>query len=145
MHIFGFYTSSRAYFTQYLESPQTQKAWQCGTKELAAYVWKNYTRFDSFSITRAYGQPYIFLLFYKPYPAREYQKIAKPGQYNEYGFWEQDGFDKFVFRKPLILHKQNRTAFIMTPEEAVMNKLDPRTLQPIMHDGLVRFYVKENP
>ncbi len=144
VHIFGFYTSSRAYFHQYLESPQTQKAWQCGTKELAEYVWKNYTRFDSFFITRTYGQPYIFLLFYKPYPAREYQRIAKPGQYNEYGFWEQDGFDKFIFRKPLIPNKKSKSAFIMTPEEAAMNTLDSRTLKPILHDGQVRFYIKEN-
>jgi len=144
IHMFGIISSARAYFTQYLESPHTQKAWQSGTKEMADYVWVNYTRFDTFYITRSYGQPYIFLLFYKPYPPSEYQKIAKPGKYNEYGFWEQDNFDKFIFQKPLVYNNVPRSAFIMTPEEVQMNNLDPQTLKQILHNGKVRFYVREN-
>jgi hypothetical protein len=144
IHMLGVLTSATAYFTQYLESPQTQRAWQSGTKEMADYVWENYGRFDRFYITRTYGQPYIFLLFYKPYSPNEYQRIAMPGKYNEYGFWEQDGFDKFIFQNPLIYKNVPRSAFIMTPEEVQINKLNPHALKPILHDGQVRFYVKEN-
>ena len=144
IHLFGFYTSAKAYFSEYLESPKTQVAWQSGTKELADYVWKNYDKFDKFFITRAYGQPYIFLLFSKPFPPKEYQKIAQPGKYNEYGFWEQDGFDKFMFRRPNIYAETNRSVYIMTPDEVKLNNLDSSKLKKILHGGQVRFYVKEN-
>jgi 4-amino-4-deoxy-L-arabinose transferase-like glycosyltransferase len=144
IHLFEFYTSARAYFSEYLESSQTQQAWQSGTKELAEYVWENYSKFDTFYITREFGQPYIFLLFYKPYPPKDYQKVAKPGQYNEYGFWEQERFDKFVFRKPNIYAKTKRSAYIMTPEEVKLNNMDQNKLKEILHGGQVRFYVQEN-
>jgi len=144
IHLLGFYTSAKAYFSEYLKSSQTQQAWQSGTKEMAEYVWENYSKFDTFYITREYGQPYIFLLFYKPYPPKEYQKVTKPGKYNEYGFWEQEGFDKFVFRKPNTYAPAKRSVYIMTPEEVKLNKLDPNNLKKILHGSQVRFYVKEN-
>lgn len=144
VHITGLGSSGKNYFMNYLNSTETHVAWQCGTREMSEYVWENYDKFDSFYITRRYGQPYIFLLFYKPYPPHEYQKIARTGQYNEYGFWEQDGFDKFIFQKPLVYKEIPRSAFIMTPEEVNMSGLDPKRLKPLLHDGRVRFYVKEN-
>lgn len=145
IHISSFVASAKAYFYEYLEDYQTGKAWQCGSQEMSKFVWKNYDNFDRFYITRANGQPYIFLLFHKPYPPREYQKIASPGVYNEYGFWEQNGFDKFVFQKPLVYDGKPKSAYIMTPQEAKQNGLDTKTLIPISHDGVVRYYVKENP
>lgn len=144
VHLIGFAASANTYFTEYLESETTQRAWQSGMKEVADYVWKNYDKFDKFYVTREFGQPYIFLLFYKPYPPKMYQAISKPGKYNEYGFWEQDGFDKFVFQKPIVYTNEERTAYIMTPAEVRLSKLKSNDLKPIVHEGKVKFYVKEN-
>ncbi len=144
IHIGSFAASAHTYFNDYLKNRQTEEAWQCGTQEMSQFVWNNYGAFDKFYITRANGQPYIFLLFYKPFPPKDYQKIAKPGTYNEYGFWEQDAFDKFIFQKPLVYDGKPKSAYIMTPQEAKQNGLDTKTLIPIYHEAVVRYYVKEN-
>jgi 4-amino-4-deoxy-L-arabinose transferase-like glycosyltransferase len=144
IHLSFLFQSWKAYFVRYLKDERTLRSWQCGTKEMSDYVWQNYDKFEHFVITRAYGQPYIFLLFNKPYPPDVYQKIAKQGTYNEYGFWEQDSFDKFTFRSPNIAGVQKSTAFIMTPEEVTNNKLDKKKLYPVTHNGVARFYVQEN-
>lgn len=144
IHFSFLFQSWRAYFTQYLQEEKTMRSWQCGAKEMADYVWQNYDKFDHFVITRAYGQPYIFLLFNKPYPPAEYQKIAKTGVYNEYGFWEQDGFDKFRFLKPNTFSNLPRTAYFFTPDEVKIQRLDITQLRPLKYNGVVMYYVKEN-
>lgn len=143
-HVFQFSTASYQYFTNYLRSPATAGAWQCGAKEMAEYVWTRYDDFKHIHITNAYGQPYIFLLFYGSYPPAWYQKEARVGAYNEYGFWEHSGFDKFVFEKPLQVNDTSDTLFIMTPDEAVSNNLDTNQLHPIYDKNrFLRYYASE--
>lgn len=135
--------SLRAYFIDYLDTPSALVVgqWQCGSQEMSQYVWSNYDDFRHIVITRQNGQPYIFLLFYGgPYPPRQYQKVARTMPYNEYGFWEQESFDKFDFQKPVIYDARPDTLYIMTAQEVKAQKIAPSKLTPIMHRGQVRYY-----
>ena len=141
IHTIQIFQSWHNYFAVYLSDNKT--SWQCGAKEMSDYVWTNYGRFDHFIITSANGQPYIYLLFFKPYPPRSYQQIATTKPYNEYGFWEQTGFDKFTFRKPNKIDDTPKSAFILTPEEVRLGNLDISRLIPLTSCGSLRYYVYE--
>lgn len=107
-HTYSLATNWQTYFDKYLSDLNTKKAWQCGMREVSKLAWQKYDDYNKIYISSALGQPYIFLLFYgSPYPPKKYQKVAKRMPYNEYGFWEQDSFDKFVFvdEKPRALNK----------------------------------------
>lgn len=141
IHIFQLSQSWHNYFTIYLFDKSA--FWQCGAKEMSDYVWSNYQRFDKFYITSANSQPYIYLLFYKPYPPADYQKIATIKPYNQYGFWEQDGFDKFIFRKHNKIEQSAKSAFILTPEEVKLGNIDLSSLLQLKSCGSTRYYVYE--
>lgn len=85
------------YFNHYPKRALTIRAFQCGNKEMAEFINKNYSSTDKFYITQKNGQPYIFLLFYLKYPPEKYQKIAKLSAPDRFGFGQVEGFDKFIF------------------------------------------------
>ncbi len=85
------------YFYHYPKRAMTIRAFQCGNKEMAEFVKKNYSSTDKFYITQKNGQPYIFLLFYLNYSPEKYQKIAKLSAPDRFGFGQVEGFDKFIF------------------------------------------------
>lgn len=93
---FNFY-SWDFYLNHYPKRGVVIRSWQCGYKELATYIEKNYDNFDRFYITKKNGQPYIFLLFYLKYPPELYQKISDLSSPDEYGFGQVESFDKFTF------------------------------------------------
>lgn len=85
------------YFNHYPKRAMTIRAFQCGNKEMAELIKKNYSSIDTFYITQKNGQPYIFLLFYLKYPPEKYQKIAELSSPDRFGFGQVEGFDKFIF------------------------------------------------
>lgn len=99
-HIFTLQSNWSKYFNGYLSDYVTKGAWQCGMDKVAKYAWQNYRKYKSINISSPFGQAYIYMLFYGgPFSPNNYQKIAKTMPYNEYGFWEQEAFDKFTFNK----------------------------------------------
>ena len=86
------------YLFHYPRRALVVRAWQCGNKEMAAYVQKNYNKYDKFYISKLNGQPYIFMLFYLNYPPAKYQKVAKLSPPDKYGFGQVEAFDKFDFQ-----------------------------------------------
>ncbi|MFA6081076.1 MAG: glycosyltransferase family 39 protein [Patescibacteria group bacterium] len=94
--IFSFY-SWDFYFNHYPKRALTIRAFQCGNKEMAEFIKKNYSSTDTFYITQKNGQPYIFLLFYLKYPPEKYQQIAKLSTPDRFGFGQVESFDKFIF------------------------------------------------
>ena len=97
IYAFFQYYSWDNYFFHYQNKPQAISAWQCGYKELSAYIKKTYDQTDRYYITKKIGQPYIFLLFYLQFPPDEYQKQASLTAPDEYGFGQVEKFDKFTF------------------------------------------------
>ncbi len=120
--IFLFY-SWDFYLNHYPTRALVRRAWQCGYHDMAAYIQKNYDRFDTFYISKGYGQPYIYLLNYLNYPPEKYQSQAQLSEPDEYGFGQVEKFDKFVFTfyepKP-----GENVAVIGMPELDYENKYD---------------------
>lgn len=86
------------YLNHYPKRAIAIRSWQCGNREMANYIKKNYQNYDKFYITKKNGQPYIFLLFYLNYPPSKYQKQAKLSPPDEFGFGQVEKFDKFDFQ-----------------------------------------------
>ncbi len=128
------------YFHRYLGDSKTRGAWQCGMEDVAVFAWKNYQSYDRIAISSPMGQPYIYMLFYGgPYPPASYQKIAKKMPYNEYGFWEQDSFDKFLFeQKPRCERGVKSLNIVFRKEDADPALIEDR-LQ-VHSDGTQTFY-----
>lgn len=87
------------YLTNYVaEYPKNYSwVWQYGYKEVANYTKDNYSKYDKIIITKKYGEPHEFILFYQkwnPESFRNDPNLIRFGQSN--WFWV-DAFDKYYF------------------------------------------------
>jgi hypothetical protein len=72
-------------------------AWQYGYKETVNFIKINYEKYDKIIITKRYGEPHEFLLYYLKYDPEKYQlDTNKKWDYHANWYWI-DGFDKFEF------------------------------------------------
>jgi 4-amino-4-deoxy-L-arabinose transferase-like glycosyltransferase len=126
------------YYQSYLGQKVADYPWQVGSKELSQFVWQEYPKYEHFVITRRHGQPYIYLLFFGQYDPNEYQSQAQHTGYNEFGFWENPGFDKFIFPDHMTVVPKKNTLYIVYPEE-LPKELRSRA-KPIRYNGRDIFY-----
>ena len=87
------------YFKYYLyEYPKiSSQYWQYGYKQAIEYIDKNYYNYDLIVLTRTYGEPQIFTLFYLKYDPHKYQTDQNLIRVKN-GDWIQVlKFDKFYF------------------------------------------------
>jgi hypothetical protein len=135
------------YFNHYPKRAVVVRNWQCGYKELADYVSRNYNKFDKFHITQRNGQPYIFLLYYMQYPPEKYQPQANLSAPDKYGFGKIKYFDKFIFDFPPSKNQEN-SSIIGFPGD--FENLKDKTLR-IEHSKKIKigteqmFWIYENP
>lgn len=131
------------YLYHYVKRPEIPSAWQCGYKELGAYVRKNYDKFDRFVITRKQGQPYIYLLYYLQFDPASYQRHASLSAPDEFGFVQVQKFDKFDFNftyKPVM----KKTVFIGFPDEFDPSLIQGLPIKKITFEGRDIFWIVEN-
>jgi len=83
------------YFGQYRENYSF--AWQYGYKEVAKFVGKNYHSYDRIIVSKKYGEPHEFLLFYLQWPPEKFQKDPNLVRYFRSNWYWVDRFDKFYF------------------------------------------------
>ncbi len=87
------------YFNYYVnEYPNKySQYWQYGYKQVFEFIKDNYDKYDKIVITRKYGEPQIFALFYMQYNPEKY--LADKGLVRQkVGDWVVvGGFDKFIF------------------------------------------------
>jgi hypothetical protein len=89
---FAIYCSS---FVQYSKSYSW--AWQYGNRQLVDYAKKHYQEFDQIIITKRYGEPHEFVLFYWPWNPSKLQNDSQLVRYFRTDWYWTDGFDKFRF------------------------------------------------
>lgn len=83
------------YFTNYRTNYSW--SWQYGYKEIANYIKLHYEDYDKIVITKKYGEPHEFLLFYLKWnPINFYEDKNKIAFFQSNWFWV-DEFDKFSF------------------------------------------------
>ncbi len=72
-------------------------SWQYGYQQVVNYVKSVYSDYDQILITKKYGEPHEFFLFYWPWPPHQYHTDpAKVWDYHANWYWI-DKFDKFRF------------------------------------------------
>jgi hypothetical protein len=95
--VLGLFAGSylKAYFTDY---PRDYSwSWQYGYKQAIQYTKENYSKYDKIIISKKYGEPHEFFLFYWPWSPRDYQNDINLKRYYQSGWYWVDSFDKFYF------------------------------------------------
>lgn len=72
-------------------------SWQYGYKQAMEYVQANYSKYSKIAITKEYGEPHEFLLFYLKYDPYKYQHDSNLARYERSQWFWVDRFDKFEF------------------------------------------------
>ena len=72
-------------------------SWQYGYFQMIDIIKQNYHNYQNIYITKKYGEPHEFILFYWPWSPSDYQNDPnKIWNYHANWYWV-DAFDKFVF------------------------------------------------
>jgi 4-amino-4-deoxy-L-arabinose transferase-like glycosyltransferase len=143
LFVFFNFLSWDFYFNHYPKRAQVIRAWECGNREMALFIKKNYNRFNKFYITRKNGQPYISLLFYLQYPPEKYQKEATLSSPDEYGFGQIEKFDKFEFNFKYDPNLRN-SVFIGYPDDFNNTGVDMRKIKKIKIGTEEIFWIYES-
>lgn len=83
------------YFTQY--SREYSQSWQYGNKEMVEYIKGKYEGYDKIIITKKYGEPHEFILFYWPWKPKDYINDHNLIRFELSNWFWVDRFDKFYF------------------------------------------------
>lgn len=96
-----------AYFVSYLSSYRDNYswAWQYGYKQAVEYVENRYHDYDKIIVTKKYGEPHEFFLFYGaaggtapwPWKTADYRNDPKLNRFYQSEWYWVDGFDKLYF------------------------------------------------
>lgn len=86
------------YLKTYLSYNQNySSAWQYGYQQVVNFARSNYDKYDQIYITKKYGEPHEFFLFYWPWNPAKYQSDPNlKWDYHSDWYWV-DRFDKFTF------------------------------------------------
>ncbi len=80
--------------------------WADGYKQMSLAVGERYNDYERFAITRYWGLPYIYILFYLQFDPAIYQKQAE----------DKNAFDKFEFYLGAPKPSDKKTLFVSTAE-----------------------------
>ncbi len=72
-------------------------SWQYGYKEVADYVGENYSKYGKIIITKKYGEPHEFLLFFLKWSPEKYRNDPNLIRFFQTNWYWVDRFDKFYF------------------------------------------------
>lgn len=72
-------------------------AWQYGYKQAIGYSMVNYDKFDKIIVTKKYGEPHEFFLFFYSWDPKSFQSDKNLIRFNQSNWWWVDRFDKFYF------------------------------------------------
>jgi len=89
------FSFTKVYFSDYRKDYSW--SWQYGYKQVVELVENEYDNYDKFFITKKYGEPHEFMLFYLSYDPRKYLNNPYLSRYSQSDWYWVDSFDKFVF------------------------------------------------
>lgn len=72
-------------------------SWQYGYKEVVSYAKDNYTKYDKIIVTKKYGEPHEYFLFFLKYDPWIYQNPNNKISFFQSDWYWVDKFDKFYF------------------------------------------------
>lgn len=81
-----------------LEYPRVYDwSWQYGYRQAVDIIRRDFDKYDEIYMTKKYGEPHEFLLFYLPWGAEAYREDKYLVRYFRDGWYWVDGFSKFRF------------------------------------------------
>lgn len=83
------------YFGNY--SVQYSQAWQYGYRQVVVYAKGVYNNYDKIIVTKKYGEPHEFVLFYWPWDPESYRNDSHLVRFYQTNWYWVDRFDKFFF------------------------------------------------
>jgi len=72
-------------------------SWQYGYQQAVNYIQLHYNEYGKIFITKKYGEPHEFLLFYLKWDPEKYRQDPQLKRYFRTDWYWVDSFDKFVF------------------------------------------------
>lgn len=99
VYIIAVLLSLENYLTNYFGDYKKyySNAWQYGYKEVVEYIKQNQDGYAKIVMTKKYGEPHEFILFYLKYNPKSYLTDKNLNRFNQSGWWWVDGFDKYFF------------------------------------------------
>ncbi len=84
-------------------------SWQYGYKEVVDYTRTNYGKYDKIIVTKKYGEPHEFFLFFWPWDPAKYRRDPNLIRFYQSDWYWVDRFDKFYFVNDWQIPKEGRT------------------------------------
>jgi len=106
------------YFTSYRTNYSS--AWQYGYKEVVNYVGNNYSKYDKIIITKKYGEPHEYFLFFLSYDPKKYQQDQNTIRFFQSNWYWVDKFDKFYFVNDWQIPK-SKAVFVLESKKEVID------------------------
>lgn len=91
--------SAESYFYYYFSSYSKDYSWswQYGYKQATDFIKDNYGKYNKILVTKKYGEPHEFLLYYLKYDPLKYQNDGNKITFFQSNWYWVDRFDKFYF------------------------------------------------
>jgi hypothetical protein len=103
------------YLNDYLEVyPKVySQSWQYGYKEVVEFSKENYNKYDKIIITKKYGEPHEFFLFYWPWDPKQYKNDPKLIRFYKSNWYWVDGYNRFYFVNDWDIPKEEWQVFTL--------------------------------
>ncbi|OGM22633.1 hypothetical protein A2691_00565 [Candidatus Woesebacteria bacterium RIFCSPHIGHO2_01_FULL_39_23] len=131
------FISLESYFGVYFGKYRSEYSWswQYGYKEVINYVKENHDKYDKIIISKKYGEPHEFLLFYWPWNPGKYRNDPNLNRFYQSNWWWVDRFDKFYFVNDWQIVEGDRYDFTLE-SKVVVKCSDPELLKLVETDEI---------
>jgi len=107
----------KTYFLDYRKSYSW--AWQYGYKEAVAFSKENYAKYDKIVVTKKYGEPHEFFLFFWPWEPAKFREDPNLIRFEQSDWFWVDRFDKFYFVNDWEIPKEKGIFVLESKKEVV--------------------------
>ena len=99
LYFVGIFFLAKSYLTNYftLYPEEYSWSWQYGYRQAVDYARDNYQKYDKIIITKKYGEPHEFFLFFWPWDPAKYKADPNLIRFHQSDWYWVDRFDKFYF------------------------------------------------
>ena len=104
-------------------------SWQYGYQEVIQYVAENYNKYDKIIVTKKYGEPHEFFLFYLKWNPLLYQADKNLIRFEQSNWFWVDRFDKFFFVNDWEVPSEEWQPFVL---ESKKEEIDCREIKCLL-------------
>lgn len=94
-------------------------SWQYGYKQIVDYAKTHYSDYDKIIVTKKYGEPHEFFLFYWPWGSKKYRNDPNLIRFMQSDWFWVDRFDKFYFVNDWQIPRGNAIFVLESKKETV--------------------------